>query len=139
MKMWYLLDDEGHPRPVDINSPESMAQWTMPGARVVLQDRRGSAFISTVFLALNHSFGDGPPVLWETMIFDHPAWSDYQERYSSKSDAILGHLRALALVDLYDRAPRRLRKGLLKHSRDARLGPVERRRVARALLKAGVR
>ena len=25
--------------------------------------------VSTVFLGLNHNFGEGPPILWETMVF----------------------------------------------------------------------
>lgn len=37
--------------------------------RVVARTRVGSCEVSTVFLLLDHSWGDGPPVLWETMIF----------------------------------------------------------------------
>lgn len=54
--------------------------------------------VSTVFLGLDHNFGwEGPPILWETMIFggEH---DQYQERYSSADEAEIGHERALALV-----------------------------------------
>ncbi len=43
-------------------------QW--PASRVA-EDRIGDARVSTVFLGLDHRFGDeGPPVLFETMVFD---------------------------------------------------------------------
>lgn len=53
--------------------------------------------VSTVFLGINHSFGSGPPVLWETMIFGGE-FNDYQERYHTYEEAVEGHRRAVALV-----------------------------------------
>lgn len=53
--------------------------------------------VSTVFLGLDHSWGGGPPLLWETMIFGGPH-DEYQERYSTYADAVAGHARALALA-----------------------------------------
>ena len=51
--------------------------------------------VSTVFLGLDHNFGgDGPPILWETMIFGGPL-DGYQERYATSDDAQLGHLEAV--------------------------------------------
>jgi hypothetical protein len=38
-------------------------------------------FVSTIFLALDHRYGDGPPILWETMVFGGPEEIDhYQQR-----------------------------------------------------------
>lgn len=61
--------------------------------------------ISTVWMGLDHSFfGDSDPLIFETMIF---ARSDmvaneeldgYQERYSTKEQAIQGHKIACELV-----------------------------------------
>jgi len=28
--------------------------------------------VSTVFLGINHQWGEGPPILWETMVFGGP-------------------------------------------------------------------
>ena len=53
--------------------------------------------VSTVFLGIDHSFGEGPPILWETMIFDGPH-DQFQERYTSKEEAIAGHERAMLLA-----------------------------------------
>lgn len=56
-------------------------------------------WISTVWLGIDHNFAlDGPPLIFETM-----AWSangdalDFQERYATEDDAIIGHLQAIDL------------------------------------------
>lgn len=55
--------------------------------------------ISTVDLGLDHSFGEGPPLYWETMIFPEGEWGDlYCERYSSIEDAKKGHEKAKELL-----------------------------------------
>ena len=69
--------------------------------RTVKRDKitspKGDISISTVFLVIDHSFGGGPPILFETMIFggDHDG---YQDRYATWEEAEEGHARALALV-----------------------------------------
>lgn len=57
----------------------------------------GDVHVSTVFLGLDHSFGGGKPVLFETMIFEGEH-DGYQERYCTLEDAMIGHERAVALV-----------------------------------------
>ncbi len=52
--------------------------------------------VSTVFLGIDHGFGMWDyPILWETMIFGLPDNEDYQERYTSAEDAIIGHHSAV--------------------------------------------
>jgi hypothetical protein len=48
--------------------------------------------VSTVWLGLNHRWGPGPPLYWETMIFggDH---DEDQWRYSSREAALDDHER----------------------------------------------
>jgi hypothetical protein len=79
----------------------------------------GHIHVSTVFLNIDHGWGGGPPVLFETMIFPTGAqweqWNlllpdddlnpngdatltDYQDRYTNWEDAEAGHKRAVALV-----------------------------------------
>ena len=53
--------------------------------------------VSTVFLGLDHSFGGGTPILFETMIFGGKH-NDYQERYASWEEAEAGHLQAVKLA-----------------------------------------
>jgi hypothetical protein len=48
--------------------------------------------ISTVWLGLDHSFGSGPPLLFETMVFPKDSLSDLDcERYTTEEEARLGH------------------------------------------------
>lgn len=52
--------------------------------------------VSTVFLAVNHQYGDGPPLLFETMIFEPGTYFDiYCERYSTWAEAEAGHATAI--------------------------------------------
>lgn len=46
--------------------------------------------MSTVFLGIDHAFGDGPPLLYETLVFCG-ALDDEMERSSTREDAIAGH------------------------------------------------
>lgn len=48
--------------------------------------------VSTVFLGLDHQFGEGAPLVYETMVFG--AADDYQARWSTREQAEIGH-RAL--------------------------------------------
>jgi hypothetical protein len=53
--------------------------------------------VSTVYLGLDHSFGSGPPLIFETMIFGASTmgWAD---RYSTEAEALAGHARICAAV-----------------------------------------
>lgn len=54
-------------------------------------DDIGPARVSTVFLGLDHNFGgDGPPILFETMVFGGPL-TDEMERYVTWDEAAAGH------------------------------------------------
>lgn len=58
----------------------------------------GACWVSTVFLGLDHNFGSGEPLLFETMAFlldddgaPHLGEPTRLRRYSSWADAELGH------------------------------------------------
>jgi len=55
-------------------------------------------WVSTVWLGLDHSFGSGPPLIFETMVRNTAVgeWEDFQERYSTENEAIIGHMNAVA-------------------------------------------
>ena len=71
--------------------------WDTRAFRRVAQEVRGGVCVSTVFLGLDHQVGDGPPLLFETVVFGgkHP---DSQERYSTWEEAEAGHARWVAKV-----------------------------------------
>ena len=55
-------------------------------------------WVSTVHLGLDHSFGQGPPLIFETMVFPCDAdghvtsWSEEDcDRYSTEAGALAGH------------------------------------------------
>jgi len=65
----YILDEHGEPVPC-----EDLMKWASQfeqdwERRIVKQEQIGDSKVSTVFLGLDHGFGKGDPVLWETMIF----------------------------------------------------------------------
>ena len=90
---WIL---EGHtPKPV-----ESLEEWAKHFERTNRQigdTDVGGVRISTVFLGVDHQHFDGPPLLFETMIFggEH---DQYQERCSTWAQAEAQHEAACALV-----------------------------------------
>lgn len=74
--------------------------------------RRGA--VSTVWLGLDHSFGFGPPLIFETMVFGGPL-DEEMERYSSRESAMVGHrfmvMRLTSLAGLETREPALIHKG----------------------------
>lgn len=107
MIIWYKLDKNKNPVPVK-NWDEM--RWMDPSEKRVASDRVpclfnggrvGMAYVSTVFLQLDHSFDGGGPVLWETMIFPDGEWDDqYQDRYRSHHEAEIGHRDALWWIQM---------------------------------------
>ena len=57
----------------------------------------GDVHVSTVFLGLDHGFGSGPPIVFETMIF-HGSHDGYQDRCSTWEEAEKMHQKAVAIV-----------------------------------------
>lgn len=93
----YILADDG--KPLRVDDLMAWAAWFEANRQkcIVAQDEVGDVRVSTVFLSVDHNWGDGPPVLWETMIFGG-SLNEYQERYSSLENAIAGHATALEMV-----------------------------------------
>jgi hypothetical protein len=56
----------------------------------IAKDAIGDVEVSTVFLGIDRSFGSGPPLLFETMVFGGEL-DDEQERYSTEAEALAGH------------------------------------------------
>ena len=52
------------------------------------RDRSVVHIVSTVWLGLDHAHGDGPPILFETMVFGEGSWVDQDcQRYSTLLEA----------------------------------------------------
>jgi hypothetical protein len=67
-----------------------------PEYKIVKQDTLANGkFVSTVWLGLNHNFGRGKPLIFETMIFPHEGeWHELDvQRYATETEAKEGHAR----------------------------------------------
>lgn len=74
--------------------PMEMMAWALAlesDRRVGLDVLEDGTRVSTVWLGLDHSFGDGPPLIFETMVnLPKHGWTD-QVRYSTLEQAEDGH------------------------------------------------
>lgn len=67
--------------------------------KILKQETINGKLVSTVYLGINHNYGEGEPLIFETMIFPEGEWlEDYCERYATKAQALEGHERAVALI-----------------------------------------
>jgi hypothetical protein len=95
MTSLYILGP-GH-IPVPEPDAEAWGQWYATTERHVADDEIAPGVrVSTVFLGIDHNFGDrGPPILFETMVFD-----DYEDgrqiRYATWGEALAGHQAVVA-------------------------------------------
>jgi len=64
---------------------------------IVARDERDEIMVSTVWIGIDHGWGQGPPIIFETMIFGGKH-DQYQERYATRDEALAGHARAVALA-----------------------------------------
>jgi hypothetical protein len=91
----YIL--RGH-TPVPIKSVQAWAEWfEHSDARRIAHDRIEDVLVSTVFLGLDHNFGRGRPILFETLVFGGPL-DGTMERYSTWDEAEIGHTDMLQRV-----------------------------------------
>jgi hypothetical protein len=67
--------------PVVENDPLKWAEWYETADHIVRRDEIGSTVISTIFLGVDHRFTEGPPLLFETMVFTD---GDTDPRYNTR-------------------------------------------------------
>ena len=58
--------------------------------KVVAKTTIGDSEISTVWLGIDHNWGGGPPLIFETLVFGG-ALADEMYRYPTEADALKGH------------------------------------------------
>ena len=71
------------------------ACWFETSNRRVARDTVNGISVSTVFLGLDHQFGDGPPMLFETMTFGPSDHEQLCERCSTWEEAEEQHRRVV--------------------------------------------
>ncbi len=89
-----FIEANGVPRQED--DVVKWAQWfESADRRVARTDISDDVYVSTVFLGLDHSFMDGIPVLYETMIFGGDSDQECR-RYCFREQAVIGHNATVA-------------------------------------------
>lgn len=93
----YILDGK---TPVRCDDLMTWANWFEKANRHVANDKLpNDVRVSTIFLGLDHRFGDegDEPILFETMIFGGQH-DQFQDRYCTWAEAEAGPARAMGLV-----------------------------------------
>lgn len=107
MREHYILNADHSVQPAELMEWARWFEKNGERRRVDATELPEGVLVSTVFLGLDHSFGDGPPLIFETMAFQNGeealCW-----RYSTWNDAKLGHDRAVELIRQYQGVNRSL-------------------------------
>lgn len=89
----YILKDR---KPVSEPDLMKWGVWlqNMDNTRVDFTKVSKKIEVSTVFLGLNHNWGDGAPILFETMVFKNGD-SRGMWRYATWDEAVAGHKKVV--------------------------------------------
>lgn len=90
----YILEGR-EPKAVDLMT---WAQWFGTADRHVSNEVIDGYRVSTVFLGINHNYGEGPPLLFETMVFSHDGDDLFCERAATWTEAEACHQRGIEFV-----------------------------------------
>lgn len=70
-----------------------------PEYRQVARDDVDGLLVSTVWLGVDHSFGEGGrPIIFETMVFGPDGNDEWMDRYSTEEEALLAHHAIVAAL-----------------------------------------
>jgi len=83
----YILDGK---TPVEVDLITWGRQFEEADRTVKKTEIDEDVTVSTVFLGLDRQFGNGPPLIFETMVFGGE-FDEQQRRYSTWDEAIEGH------------------------------------------------
>ncbi len=82
--LYYDIDGNPMPDVIDWGEYRETVEW-----RLAHEHLPTGHWVSTVYIGMDHSFGDGPPLIFETMVFGGD--DEIQVRYSTKEEALAGH------------------------------------------------
>ena len=94
---WF--DFDGNPVTVEEAEALLLSRRSDPDGRWVIGRTEVAGYqVSTVWLGLDHNlWGEGPPLIFETMIFGTGPLADSCWRYPTRAAALAGHDQACAL------------------------------------------
>lgn len=94
--MNFYLDEKGEPK-----EAKTLGEWCRGFEKAERQLERtkiGRVTVSTIFLGLNHRWGDGPPILWETMVLGGRFKGRMDRCAGSREQAGAMHAKICAMV-----------------------------------------
>jgi hypothetical protein len=95
-----LYDRQG--KPMSLEDWGSRLEKDKSYRRVAETTLPNGLYVSTVWLGIDHSFGEGPPLIFESMAFQSQAPGEFlgpdldQMRYSTEEEALAGHKMMVA-------------------------------------------
>lgn len=96
-RYYFILNEDGSVTPVEVRE---WAKWYENADRSIAKYAFDKYDLSAVFLGINHNYGEGPPLIFEMMIFKKGTYDEvFCERFSTKSETLL---RAQELVHLIE-------------------------------------
>ena len=95
MSRYYILVEK---EAVPVSDVLEWAKSFEDRSRTVAKDKVGEVEISTVFLGLDHRYGKGKPLIFETMVFGGEL-NKAMERYSTWEEAEEGHKTMIGKVE----------------------------------------
>lgn len=90
MNIYYKLDKEKNVVPCTL---EEWGKMFEKNRTVKLTKLENGTLVSTVFLGIDHNFGEGDPLVFESMVFSLEKEKLDQIRYSTYKEAEEGHIR----------------------------------------------
>lgn len=97
MSDYYVLDEKNQPKPATSDEFGRFMRDNAIRKVVGRTELADGVQVSTVFLGLDHAWGGGRPLLFETLIFDGQ-YDGHMWRYSTRDEAIVGHLAVLDAI-----------------------------------------
>jgi hypothetical protein len=87
-----------------ISQDEWLRLFNDIGERRVAYDELGPYIVSTVWLGLDHSFGHGPPLIWETIVMDAEGNASEMLRSATRDRAVENHAEMLERYSVFGRS-----------------------------------
>ena len=94
--MYYILEGK---EPKEVDPYQWAIQFDTSNRHVAQDEIADGVKVSTVFLGLDHQYGDGPPLLFETLVFEGTLDGEMM-RYSTWEEAEIGHKEMVERVRL---------------------------------------
>jgi hypothetical protein len=90
----YILEGQ---TPVACDNWSEWGNFMESGDRFLFKTGNEDIEVSTVFLGSDHNYWEGPPILFETMVFGGE-YNNQQERYYTWEEAEAGHKKWVKVV-----------------------------------------